>query len=146
MNLPKSISGKGRRLRLLIVEGTEAVRLVLAELLHFEGYEVELAANAEEALQLAQLVRWDGLVLDCDLPGMNGAELYARILHNTGQRLPVLFFTGRPNQALELGLGSAPWAGLVPKPCSNQRFLAALERCLRAGGKAAPAAGDSFRR
>lgn len=142
MNLPRTIPGKGRRLRLLVVEDTEMVRLMLAELLQLEGYEVEIAANAEEALQLVQLVQWDGLVLDFDLPGMNGAELYARILRNTGRRLPVLFFTGRPHEALKLGLGGVPWARLVPKPCSGRHLLAALEQCLQAGSEAALVAGD----
>lgn len=131
------------QLRLLVVDDTEAVRSILAELLGREGYEVETAGNAEEALQLAQLVRWDGLVLDFDLPGLNGVELYSRILQNTGRcRLPVVFFTGRPSEVLKLGLGGVPWARLVPKPCSGRQLLAALEQCLHSGGEAAPAAGD----
>jgi len=129
------------RLRLLVVDDTEAVRDTLAHLLIHVGYEVETAANAEEALQLVQLVRWDGLVLDFDLPGLNGMELYSRIFQNTGRQLPVLFFTGRPHEVLKLGLGGVPWARLVPKPCSSQQLLAALEQCLQAGSEAAPAAG-----
>lgn len=142
MNLPRTIPGNGRRLHLLVVDDTEPVRCVLAELLRLEGYEVEIAADAEEALQLARLVQWDGLVLDFDLPGLNGAELYARIWRKTGQRLPVVFFTGRSDTLLQLGLGEAPWARVVPKPCGGQQFLAALEQCLRAGAETAPAAGD----
>ena len=142
MNLPRTLPVDGRRLRLLVVDDAEPVRQVLAELLQLGGYEVELAADAEEALQLARLVRWDGLVLDFDLPGLNGAELYARILRNTGQRLPVIFFTGRPGAMRQLGLGDAPWARVVPKPCGGRQLLAALEQCLLAGAETAPAAGD----
>ena len=142
MNLPRTSPGNGRRLRLLVVDDMEPVRCVLAELLRLEGYEVEIAADAAEALQLARLVRWDGLVLDFDLPGLNGAELYARIRRDTGQRLPVIFFTGRPDTMLQLGLGDAPWARVVPKPVGGRQFLAALEQCLQAGAETAPAAGD----
>ncbi|MBI2497339.1 MAG: response regulator [Opitutae bacterium] len=142
MNLPMTVPGKSRRVRLLVVDDTESVRCTLAELLSQEGYEVEIAADAKEALELARLVRWDGLVLDIDLPGLNGTELYARILRHAGRRLPVLFFTGRPDEVLQLGLGDVPWARLVPKPCSGPQFLAALEQCLQAGGEAAPAAGE----
>ena len=133
MNVPSPRPAKIRR-RLLVVDDTAAVRQVLAELLQLQGYEVEVAANAQEALQLAQLVRWDGLVLDFDLPGLNGAELYARIAQYTGRRLPVLFFTGCPDKTLQLGLGGVPWARFVAKPCGGQRFLVTLEECLRAGG------------
>lgn len=136
-----TIPVQGRRVRLLVVDDAESVRCTLAELLSREGYEVEIAADAEEALQLARLVRWDGLVLDLDLPGLKGTELYARILRHTGRRLPVLFFTGCPDVVLKLGLGDVPWARLVPKPCSGPQFLAALEQCLQAGGEAAPVAG-----
>ncbi|HKB56999.1 MAG TPA: response regulator [Lacunisphaera sp.] len=133
----------GRQLRLLVVDDIEPVRSMIAELLRHRGYEVETAASAEEALQLMQMVRWDGLVLDVDLPDMSGVELYSRILKNSSsERLPVLFFTGRLNETLQLGLGSAPWARLVPKPCSDQQFLAALEQCLQASGEAAPAVGE----
>ncbi len=139
--LPTSKPG-GCRLHLLVVDDSESVRCTLAELLNREGYEVEIAASAEEALQLVRLIRWDGLVLNVDLPDLNGVELYAQILQNTGcRRLPVLFFTGRPDQALQLGLGHAPWVRLVPKPCSGQKLLAALEQCLRTDVEAGPAGG-----
>lgn len=141
MSSARTTPGGYHRLRLLIVDDLEAVRCTLSQLLSHMGYEVETANNAEEALQLVQLVRWDGLILDFDLPDLNGLELYRQIMQNTGRQLPVLFFTGRPHEVLKLGLGGVPWARLVPKPCSSQQLLAALEQCLRAGGEAAPAAG-----
>jgi CheY-like chemotaxis protein len=129
--------------RVLVVDDMAAVRDLVAELLGRAGYEVETAATAQEALQLARLVRWDGLVLDVDLPDLDGMELYSRIIKSNGsERLPVIFFTGRPNETLQLGLGCAPWARLVPKPCCGRQFLAALEQCLQASGEAAPAAGE----
>lgn len=137
----KATSRDDHRLSLLVVDDTEAVCITLAALLTGVGYEVETAANAEEALQLAQLVRWDGLILDFDLPDLNGLELYRRIMKNTGRQLPVLFFTGRPHEVLKLGLGGVPWARFVSKPCSSQELLAALEQCLRTGSEAAPAVG-----
>lgn len=143
MSWPVTVKTGCRRLRLLVVDDIEPVRSMIAELLRHQGYEVETAASAEEALQLMELVRWDGLVLDVDLPDMSGVELYSRILKNScSERLPVLFFTGRLNETLQLGLGSAPWARLMPKPCSGQQFLAALEQCLQANGEAAPAVGE----
>lgn len=143
MSASRIVPRNGRRLRLLVVDDTEFVRWTLVELLHLEGYEVESAADAEEAQQLARMVRWDGVVLDVDLPGMNGLDLYARISSNNGNdHLPVIFFTARPNAALQLGLVNTPWARLVTKPCSGQCLLDALEQCLRAGGEAALAAGE----
>ena len=122
MSQPLVRKACGRRVRLLVVDDIEPVRLVVAELLQREGYEVELAADAEEAMQLAQMVRWDGVVLDVDLPGINGVELYARISRTNGTGcLPVIFYSGRPNEVLRFGLGSTPWARFLNKPCSNHQ-------------------------
>lgn len=143
MSQPPAEKKDSRRLRLLVVDDIEPVRQVIAELLRNQGYEVELAAEADEALQLAQLVRWDGLVLDVDLPGMNGVELYVRISRSNGRGcLPVIFYSGRPNEILQHGLGSAPWARFINKPCGGRQFLVALEQCLQAGEQASAAAAD----
>lgn len=135
--------GSERRVRLLVVDDMEPVRQVMGELLQAGGYEVELAANADEALQLAQLVRWDGVVLDVDLPGMSGVELYVRISRSNGTGcLPVIFYSGRPNEILQRGLGSTPWARFLSKPCGGQQFLVELEQCLRASEQVSSVAAN----
>lgn len=126
--------------RLLVVDDVESVRWMLCELFELAGYEVEQAGNAQEALALAQLALWDGLILDVDMPGMNGVELYARLVRlNAGARLPVIFFSGRHNAMLESGLAKVAWACCVSKPCAPARLLALMEQCLLAGGKRPPA-------
>lgn len=129
--------------RLLVVDDNEPGRTALSRLLGEAGYDVETATDAQEALQLSQMVRWDGVVLDIDLPGGNGVELYVRILSHSGnRRLPVLFLTGQPNPMLGLSLHYAPWARLVLKPCDPLQLLATLEDCLRKGGPAVPTSGN----
>ncbi|MFZ5496230.1 MAG: response regulator [Verrucomicrobiota bacterium] len=124
--------------RLLIVDDLDFVRGMLAELFAQAGYEVEEAGGAEEALALGQMVRWDGVVLDVDMPGLGGVELYARLVQlNGGRRLPVLFFTGRPHPALALSLREAPWARFVAKPCGGRQLVALMEQCLLAVREAA---------
>lgn len=129
-------------LRLLVVDDQTLVRGMLVELFEQAGYEVEEAGDAEEALALAQLVRWDGLVIDVDLPGLSGVELYARLnRHDAGRRLPVLFYTGRSDPLLEAGLAGVSWARLVAKPCGGHRLVALMEQCLLAARAAACASG-----
>ncbi|MDB6113845.1 MAG: response regulator [Lacunisphaera sp.] len=122
------------RLRLLVVDDVEPVRSALSQILEKAGYAVEAAAGAEEALRLSQSVQWDGVVMDVDLAGGSGVELYARLLRQRGdRRLPVVFFSGRPNYALRLGLQGTTWAQVVEKPCGSKPFLAVLAQCLQAG-------------
>ena len=79
------------RARILVVDDTQTMRWMLAELLQTEGYEVEVASTAAEALQLTSMVRWDGLIMDVDLRDMSGMELYVRILEANGvAHLPVI--------------------------------------------------------
>lgn len=126
--------------RLLVVDDIALVREMLRELFERAGFEVMEASGADEALALSQMVRWDGVVLDIDMPGLNGIELYARLAqYNESRRLPVLFFTGRPHAVLELSLAGTPWARLVAKPCAGLRLVALMEQCLLA------AAADAVR-
>jgi DNA-binding response OmpR family regulator len=126
--------------RLLVVDDIEPIRWMLAELFELEGYEVEQAENAHEALALARLVRWDGLILDVDMPGMNGLELYANLMRlNADERLPVIFFSGRPNATLESSLANVTWASYVSKPCEPRQLVTLMRQCLQACGKRPPA-------
>lgn len=119
--------------RLLVVDDIALVRGMIVELFEQAGYEVEETGCPREALALAELVRWDGLVLDVDMPGMDGVELYGRLVRlNGGNRLPVLFFTGRPQPDLALSLIGSPWARLVAKPCGGLQLVALMEECLLA--------------
>lgn len=135
MTQPSASKPSGGRPRLLVIGADEDVRYPVTEFLTRNSYEVEMAAGPDEALQLAQLVRWDGVIIDLDSPGLNGVELYARILRCcNGARLPVLFITSHPNPPLQFSLGHAPWARLLQKPWGLEEFLTALEQCLRAVG------------
>lgn len=125
---PRSRSG----VRLLLVDQDEAIRDILAQLLQRAGYTVETAASADEVLQSGRQ-DWDCLVLELELPGLGGLELYARLLLLLGQvKLPAVFLSGRPPDTLELGLREAHWVRLLRKPCGFNDLLAALEQCLGA--------------
>lgn len=135
MNLRLKPNRSGWVPRLLVVDEVGPVREAMSLLLRREGYDVEVAADGDEAMQLLELVRWDAVVLDIDRPGMNGIELYARIVRVYGTvRLPVVFLSAQPNAHLHFGLHAAPWARLVQKPCAFLQLLEALQQCFRSLG------------
>ena len=128
---------------LMLVTDVGPMRSPMVEFLERNGYDVETAATADDAMLLAQLVRWDGIIIDADPPRLNGVELYARILQYSGnKRLPVIFLATQPCLSLQWGLRDAPWARLVQKPCGPGTLLEALQKCLRGVGRATPAGGD----
>lgn len=135
MTLPPSLSLIRRAPRVLVVDDIEMIRLMVAELLHNDGFDVETAGNAEEALALGRLMRWDGLVLDVDMPGTDGLALYTEMVRlNRDERLPVVFFSGRRHEALQMSLMGTPWVQFILKPCPGDQLVRIMRQCLQAVG------------
>jgi two-component system response regulator PilR (NtrC family) len=65
--------------RILIVDDELSMREFLSILLEGEGYEVVVAANAEQALALLETALFDLVISDVQMPGLNGIELLGRI-------------------------------------------------------------------
>jgi putative two-component system response regulator len=65
---------------LLVVDDEEAIRNALRKFLLQQGYEVATAATGEEALAVLQRQKITGILLDVNLPGINGVELVPRIM------------------------------------------------------------------
>ena len=84
----------------LVVEDEEPVRRLMSVQLTAAGYEVLVAANGAEALELADKHAFDILVTDLVMPGMNGLELAAR-LAETRPRLKTVYTSGYSADVLE---------------------------------------------
>ena len=65
--------------RILVVDDEEPVRALLGDILEGEGVEVTLAANGAEALARFEPGRFDAVLTDIGMPGMNGWELLRRV-------------------------------------------------------------------
>lgn len=101
---------------LLLVEDDESVRMLNSEVLVALGYEVLIASDAQQALDIIEpLARLDLLVTDVGLPGMNGRQL-AEIAQQRWPRLPVLFLTGYAQNAANREKFLGPHMELLTKP------------------------------
>lgn len=81
------------RQAVLVVDDSAGVRQLIAATLRGNGFEVELAANGAEALQLLESRRFDALVVDYSMPGSNGADL-VRTARQSGVTLPIVMVSG----------------------------------------------------
>lgn len=79
--------------RILVVDDEDAIRRTLAVLLERRGYTVAAAANAEEALAWLVQRAFDLVLVDLQLPGMNGLEL-ARIVEGQQPSAKIVVLTG----------------------------------------------------
>lgn len=105
------------RKRILVVEDEEYVRGLLRLTIERAGYQVIEAPDAEEALTLLVEERPNLILLDIQLPGMNGFELCTRLKTDPMRRqIPVLMLTALSEEAeREQGL-KAGADGYVVKP------------------------------
>jgi two-component system, OmpR family, response regulator MprA len=118
-------------MKVLVVDDERAVRDSLRRALELEGYDVELAADGEDALErLAENGEPDAVVLDILMPKMDGLEVCRR-LRRDGHRLPVLMLTARDeveNRVAGLDAGADDY---VTKPFALEELLARLRALLR---------------
>src|SRR3954468_15123094 len=119
-------------MRVLVVDDDVAVRESLRRALRLEGYEVELAADGGEALQLlgANGDDPDLVVLDVLMPNVDGLEV-CRQLRRTGRRVPVLMLTARDEVADRVAGLDAGADDYVVKPFALEELLARVRALLR---------------
>jgi two-component system, OmpR family, response regulator MprA len=119
--------------KILVVDDERAVRESLRRALELEGYEIELAADGQEALQRLEANgegQPDAVILDVLMPVIDGLEVCRRIRRN-GNRVPVLMLTARDeieNRVAGLDAGADDY---VTKPFALEELVARVRALLR---------------
>ena len=80
----------GDVIKILVVDDEEHLRILYEEELKTEGYDVDVADSAESAFKLLENNNYDAIILDIQMPGMNGLEAMGRILHDHRQQAIIL--------------------------------------------------------
>ncbi|GAA2338390.1 response regulator transcription factor [Saccharopolyspora halophila] len=120
-------------MRILVVDDDRAVRESLRRSLQFNGYQVELAADGQQALDHLVENRPDAIVLDVMMPRLDGLEV-ARRLRSTGDDLPILVLTAREAVSDRVAGLDAGADDYLPKPFALEELLARLRALLRRTG------------
>jgi two-component system response regulator MprA len=119
--------------RVLIVDDEPAVRRALERALRTEHYEVSLAADGEEALDLLASSPADAVILDVMMPRLDGLEVCRR-LRKAGDRTPVLMLTARDaidDRVAGLDVGADDY---LVKPFALRELKARVRALLRRSG------------
>ncbi len=119
-----------RQIRILVVEDEEAIRAGLIDVLVFHGYDADSAATGPDGLEKALTGKFDLILLDIMLPGMDGYEICDRI-RTEDREQPIIMLTAKTSdeeiiQGLKLGADD-----YVPKPFSIQQLVLRIEAVLR---------------
>ncbi|GIJ45118.1 hypothetical protein Val02_20040 [Virgisporangium aliadipatigenens] len=128
----------------LLVDDSLTLRMELADALRDAGYTVITAENGEEGLRQAAVQRPDALVVDRDMPGIDGPTVIRRIRLDAALRdLPCLLLTAATERGVETAALEAGADAFVRKDEDRDVMLAKLAAMLRSGAPVggAPARG-----
>ncbi len=119
--------------RLLIVEDEAAIRSGLVDVFVYHGYDVDIADNGDDGLRLGQSGKYDLILLDVMLPGVDGFEICNRIRRQDRQQ-PIIMLTAKSSdedivQGLTLGADD-----YVAKPFSVTQLVLRVQAVLRRAG------------
>jgi two-component system, sensor histidine kinase and response regulator len=127
--------GPASRARVLLVEDTPINAEVVVEILRIAGYSIDVAVDGLAALEAVTRAPYDIVLMDCQLPGIDGYETTRRIraleasrglAETRPSRLPILALTA---SATREDLERARLSGMddhIAKPVDTRRLLAAL--------------------
>lgn len=117
--------------RALVVDDEASIRGFLAEMLQFEGMDVQVAENGREALRMIREdpARFDVVVSDQTMPEMTGTELIAA-LRADGIDIPVVLSSGYRDAASREELQHLPGVRFLGKPATPRAMIAALREAL----------------
>ena len=128
--------------RILVVEDTEDNRRILRDLLTNVGFEVLEATDGEKGVAAAAEHRPDLILMDIQMPIIDGYEASRRIKANPDLRhIPIIAITSYALAGDEQKTAEAGCEGYIPKPCSPRQVLAMVREFL--GENRAAASGSS---
>lgn len=125
---PSATVGSDRARRILLVEDDSIVAAVLRGLLEQQGHRVCHVANGLAALAELPHASFDVVLLDLDLPGVDGFQI-ARLIRQrepADQRLPIVAVTARSGSEDETRARAAGMDGFLRKPISGEQLADAL--------------------
>ena len=117
-------------MRVLVVDDDPGVRDSLRRSLTFNGYQVDVAPDGEEALRAISDSAPDAVVLDIMMPRLDGLAT-CRALRAAGNDLPILMLTARDEVSDRVSGLDAGADDYLPKPFALEELLARLRALLR---------------
>ena len=124
---------------ILVLDDFASVRLYHMSFLKRKGYDCLGAASGEEALTIPEQRRVDLILLDLDMPGMDGRAFHAQLAaHPRHARLPVLVITSETPAQADFSALSRP-VGILTKPVNPAALLLGVHQLLPVEPAAAPA-------
>lgn len=129
---PEAKSGSPKRI--LVADDNEINQVVACKFLQKLGFEVEIARNGREALEAASRTPYDAILMDCEMPEMDGYDATRAIRQremDQDRHIPVIALTGHAPADDERVCLEAGMDGVLTKPVTLPALRGILDRVLR---------------
>lgn len=147
---PELVAKNGRRI--LVVEDNEVNQIVATEILTRAGYTVTTASHGMDALRKTESERFDLVLMDCQMPVMDGFEATRTIRAREAKaesrnpdcrHLPIIALTANSIQGDRERCLSAGMDDYITKPLQPAKLIAAIESALKQNAMSAPASDSA---
>ena len=120
-------------MKILVVEDDEAILSGLAFCLKKEGFDVVSVSLGKVALELSLKLDFDMLLLDINLPDMNGLKLYQKIKEN--KDIPTIFLTANDSELSVVEALDSGADDYITKPFKTRELISRIHSVLRRSKK-----------
>lgn len=136
---PKGVSSKGpqaaRKFLILVVDDSADNVAMLSLDLQQQGYRVVTAANGEDAITVATQMMPNLILMDINLPTLDGLGATRRIRENSAMReVPIIAITAFGTEGFQRAAYDAGLSGYLTKPLDLDRMHQLIARLLSPGG------------
>ena len=115
--------------KILAVDDSVSIRKSITFILGQEGYEVVEAVDGNDALAKARAEKFDLVITDINMPGMDGIELIKNLRQEAGYKFTPLIALTTENQMSKMEEGKAAGAtGWIVKPFVAEKLLAVVKK------------------
>jgi two-component system nitrogen regulation response regulator NtrX len=118
--------------RILVVDDEAEIRRSVRMILEYEGYDVQEAASAPEALALIERDPPALVFIDIKMPGMDGLEALQKIRH-ADESLPVVIISGHGTVSTAVEATKLGAFDFIEKPLASERVLVTIRNALDQG-------------
>lgn len=119
---------------ILIVEDNEKNMKLARDVLQSKGYTTLEAVTGEDGVRMAMETKPDLVLMDIQLPGINGIEALRRVRADPAcARIPIVAFTASVTPTDRSQISAAGFDGFLSKPINLREFIETVKRVLETG-------------